>query len=67
MLVLEIIETITLICLLIVGVATMILFHKNSKKMSNKVKDALIKRFSIITVLTVLIFILNFIMVFLGK
>ncbi len=62
--ILRYVDIFLLVCLLVIGIETMITFKKNKDNMNNKVKESLIMRFNIITGLTIVITIVNFIIIF---
>ncbi len=59
----RILDIVFIVLLLIVGIEAMIKFRKNKNNLTEKVKEELILRFNIITGLSIICFILNFIMV----
>ncbi len=61
--IIRIVDVVFIICLLIVGIETMIKFRKNKNNLTEKVKDQLIMRINIITGLSIILFILNFLMI----
>lgn len=61
--IIRILDIVFIICLLIVGIETMIKFRKSKTNLTEKVKDELIMRFNIITGLSIILFILNLIMI----
>ena len=61
--IIRILDIVFIICLLIVGIETIIKFRKSKTNLTEKVKDELIMRFNIITGLSIILFILNLIMI----
>ena len=62
--IMQIIELFLVLCLLGIVIETMITFRKNKKNLTEKVKESLIQRFYIITGLSIIMVIFNFINIF---
>ena len=62
--IMQIIELFLVLCLLGVVIETMITFRKNKKNLTEKDKESLIQRFYIITGLSIIMVIFNFINIF---
>jgi hypothetical protein len=60
----QMIELFLVLCLLGIVIETMITFRKNKKNLTEKVKESLIQRFYIITGLSIIMVIFNFINIF---
>ncbi len=62
--IMQMIELFLVLCLLGIVIETMITFRKNKKNLTEKVKESLIQRFYIITGLSIIMVIFNFINIF---